>query len=414
MNDNGNISSHSEVRRILLLHLTGVTLLGSGWALTYILPFLARKDFHALWWQTWLLTAAVPVMQFFTIFWNHLYVRISTKRYFLIISLLICVPLAAMAFANSVYLLIICFALAGFGGAGGGAALSPLNADLLRACYQEDKRGRVYGMVAAAQFTGVIFFGQTMGTWSDHDTQAFRIFLPLTAVLMGVGLWLLAKITGTQTFHQRSRPEVNTGEPWWAPLRDMGRTLREDRRFLNYETAFMLYGVGWMICTVLLPLIGQDKLRLDRADYATATVVTFQVTLIILLIPMGNLADRVGPVRLAAGSFLWLTIYPIGLLLAETDYGLGFVTVLYGLGMTGVHLTWTLGPVSFAADPSRAPQYLAIHGTLVGVRGILMQGVGVGLYALTGSFKPPLILAALGFAWASWRMRKLAKIKAPS
>ena len=410
----GDVALNTEARRVLILHSIGVALLGSGWALTYILPFLARKDFDALKWQIWLLTAAVPVMQFFTIFWNHLYARISIRRYFLLIALLICVPLVAMAFATNVYLLIVCFALAGFGGAGGGAALSPINADLLRTCYAEHVRGRAFGIVAAGQFGGVILFGQTMGTWSDHDPQAFRIFLPMTAVLMGVGLLLLAKITNQETFRQRSRPEVNPGEPWWAPLRDMGRILREDRRFLAYEIAFISYGVGWMICTALLPLIGQDKLDLSRADYAAATIVTFQVTLIVLLIPMGHLADRVGPIRLAAGSFLWLAIYPIGLLLSSSGYWLGFVTVLFGIGMSGVHLTWTLGPVAFAPDPSRAPHYLAVHGTLVGIRGIFMQGVGVGLYALADSFWPPLALAALGFMWASWRMRKIKTITAPS
>jgi len=396
-------------RHVLAFHLAGVALQGASVALSLILPFLARKRFEANNWQTWVLTAAVPIMQFFTIFWNHLYARISTRSYLIIVAALASVPIAAMAFAHDIYLLLICYVLAAFAGAGGGAALSPINADLLRNCYASGVRGRVFGMIVASQFFGVMIAGQVMGSWSNHDPDAFRVFLPITGLLLAAGLLMFGLIAGTDSFRRRARPEITRGEAWWAPLRDMGTILRRDRRFARYEIAFMSYGVGWMICTALIPALAKDKLNLDYGQFARATIVAFQLTIIIMLMPMGRLADRIGPIRLAAGSFLWLAIYPIGLLLAPSSFWLGFVTILYAMGMVGVHLTWTLGPVAFAPDPSRASHYLAIHGTLVGIRGVLAQGIGVALYALTGSFIPPMILAATGFSWASWRMRRLAK-----
>ena len=399
----------TETRRILLLHVAGVALQGSGMALVAILPFLCRKQFDATNWQSWILTAAVPMVQFFTIFWNQFYTRVSTTTYLFTVSMLACVPIAVMGFARDIHLILICLVLAAFGGAGGGSALSPINADLLRSCYSQGVRGRVFGIIVAAQYLGVMLAGQGMGSWLDRDPNAYRYFLPLSAILFGVGLWMFARISATPTFGARSRPEVKTGEAWWAPLRDMGKILRTDKRFAAYEMAFMSYGVGWMICTALVPLIANDRLHLVYAEFAAATVVALQVTMIVMLVPMGRLVDRVGPVRLAAGSFLWLTIYPVGLLLATTKFGLGSFTVLYAMGMVGVHLTWTLGPVFFAPEPSRAPHYLAVHGTLVGIRGIVVQGIGVGLYSLTGEFWPPMVLAAMGFSWAAWRMRRLAR-----
>ncbi|MCK6454900.1 MAG: hypothetical protein L6Q92_00005, partial [Phycisphaerae bacterium] len=68
-----------------------------------------------------------------------------------------------------------------------------------------------------------------------------------------------------------------------------------------------------------------------------------------------------------------------------------------------------LGPVALAADASRASQYMAVHTTLVGVRGILAQGLGMTLYSLTGSFTVPFGLAAVAFLWASLRMIQLAR-----
>ncbi|MFQ5429278.1 MAG: hypothetical protein ACE5E1_03110 [Phycisphaerae bacterium] len=397
-----------DVRRILFLHLAGVSLQGVGQALVLILPFLARKQFDAANWQSWVLTAAVPVMQFFTIFWNHFYARVSTNVYLLVVSALACTPFALMGLADDMGLIMVCLVVAAFAGAGGGAALSPINADLLRACYPDQVRGRVYGFVAAAQFTGVIVAGWIMGEWSDLDPRGYRFFMPLTALAFGGSMLLYARIGGSARFGGRPRSGLGD-EPWWSALRGMGRILRTDRRFAAYEIAFMSYGVGWMICSALVPLLANDRLGLGYFGYARSVVVTLQVTMILLLVPMGRLADRVGAVRLAAASFLWLTIYPLGLLWVPSEFWLGLFTVLYAVGMVGVHLTWTLGPVAFAPEPSKAPHYLAVHGTLVGVRGIVVQGVGVWLYSLTGGFTVPMLLGTLGFAWAAWRMRRLAR-----
>lgn len=402
-----------EKRVILFLHMAGVALQGAGLAMVFILPFLARRRFEAENWQSWVLTAAMPVMQFFTIFWNHLYARIPSWLYLVIIAVLSCIPVALMAFAQSMTLLMICLVVAAFGGAGGGAGLSPINADLLRNCYRDRVRGRVYGMITASQFFGVIVAGWIMGRWSDLDPDGYRFFLPLTAASLATGLFLFALISRTDVFRRRPRPVVETGQQWWTPLRDMGRILRADHRFAAYETAFMSYGVGWMICTALVPLLAKDKLDLDYGQFSRSTIIAFQFTMILMLVPMGRLADRVGAVRLAAGSFLWLTLYPLGLLFVPvgSEVWLGVLTMLYALGMTGVHLTWTLGPVGFAPDAERASHYLAVHGTLAGVRGIVVQGVGIWLYSITGRFWPAMLLGAAGFLWGSMRMRRLAREK---
>ncbi len=420
MNPESPHPPHPNLRRILPLHAAGVALLGSGWALVYLLPFLARKDFDAGKIATWVLTAAVPVMQFFSVFWNHVYARIRPGAYFLIVALLACLPIAAMGAAPNIHAMLICFVLAAFAGAGGGTALSPINADILRTCYPDATRGRAYGIIAAAQFVGVMVFGQIMGEWSDRDPTAYRLFLPLTAALMAVGLVLLWRVASAEAIRTRPRPKFLAGEAWFAPLRDMKRILREDRRFFIYETAFQTYGIGWMICTALMPLIGEDQLRLQRADFAFATVTVFQLTMIVLLAPAGRLSDRIGATRMASASFLWLMIYPLGLIVVcspwsplSPGYSLGAVTVLYGIGMVGVHLSWTLGPVAFAPDAERAPHYLAIHGTLVGVRAILFQGLGVGLYHLTGRFWPALLIAGTGFALASLIMRRITNGRTP-
>lgn len=403
--------------RVMLLHLVGTFCLGTAIATPFILPFLARERFGANNWQTTVLTAAVPVTQFTSIFWNRLYSLVSTRTYLAIIAATACVPIALLAVAHNIWHVMILFVIAAAGGTAGVSAMAPINADLLHTCYAALRRGRIFGIICAAQFLATMLAGLGMGRWLDHDRDAFRIFFPLLAALMACGLAAYAVISTRPFWITRHRETNPPRGSWFSPLRDMLRILKKDRRFAGYEAAFMSYGVGWMICTALIPAIATDKLHLNYSQFAQATVVIYQLTNVLLLMPVGRAADKLGPMQLAALSFMWLTLYPVTLIFvpAETTLGLtsatwlGAFAVVYAIGMVGVQLTWTLGPVSLAGDNTKAPQYLAIHSTLVGIRGIVAQGLGMMLYAVTGSFTWPLLIASAGFGWAALRMRRLAK-----
>lgn len=392
-----------ESGRILGRHLVAAACLGISPAVVAFLPFLARERFAANNWQTTVITAAIPVMQLFSIFWNHYYVRVGTGRYLLAVALLHSVPVGLIGAVRGVEASMVLWVLAAFGNAG----IPPLTGDLLRSCYAPLVRGRVFGVVSTAAMLSTLATGLIVGALSDRDPDAFRLYLPGLALIHLTGLLLVWRISRELLFQERMKPAPTGHSAWWEPLRQMARTLKEDPRFAAYEVAFMSYGVGWMICTALLPALATDRLRLSYSQYSLATIVIFQVVMILLLAPVGHLTDRVGAMRVARYSFLWLTIYPLGLLLARGFDGLALFSLLYAVGMVGVNLTWTLGPIALSPDPSRTSHYLAIHTTMVGVRGLLAQGLGMALYVATGSFTVPLVAASLGFLWAGVRMRSL-------
>ncbi len=395
-----------ESKRVLRLHIAAAACLGTTQAVIPILPFLARQRFDATNWQTTVITAAIPVMQFFSIFWNHFYARTRTPAYLIALACLHSAALGLIGAAGNIWAVMACFVIAAFGNAG----MSPLNADVLRSCYPHAIRGRVFGFISTSQMGSAMLTGWIAGRWLDHNHDAFRYFLPAIAAIQIVGLLLLSRISTHRLFAERTRAEPTTGVGLFAPLRDMKEVLRSDRRFAHYEIAFMSYGVGWMICEALLPALATDRLHLDYTSYTQAKIVLYQLTNILLFATVGHAVDRVGPMRTATASFLWLTIYPVGLMFIAGGTGLKIFCVLYAIGMVGVNLTWTLGPIALAADASRASHYLAIHTTMVGIRGIVAQSLGMAIYSITGSFTIPLSIAAVGFAWAAWRMRELARM----
>lgn len=370
----------------------------------FIVPYLARREFGAQDWGTVLITAAGPTFLAFSIFWNELLVRRSLRQYLLILWLVAALPLALMAFAQSYWHLLALHVISAVGGAGA----TPLMGELLKRFYADGVRGRVYGVLNMAGALGGAGLCYAAGRWMNTNPAAFRIFMPLAAVLqlasVVIFIWLDTVTRPTQRAAAATRDERHRLSALLQPVFHMGAILRRDRKFFRYEAAFMTYGVGWMVCHALLPVLADKRLGMTYEQYAGTTQVAWQTVFVLTIIPMGWLLDRVGAARTCALSFGWLMLYPL-LLMNSTQPGhVAFACAVYGIGISGVHQGWMLGPVSFAPSPEKVPQYVSIHTTLVGIRGVLFQGMGMLVYTLTGGFVVPFVIAAIAFAAASWQM----------
>src|SRR5262249_27743389 len=137
----------NDTRAAFYRHVAAAACLGTTQALILFLPFLARLRFPASDSQTTVLTAAIPLRQSFSIFWNQHHARRPTPRYLLDLALLHSLPIGLIGAAPNIWAVMACYLVAAFGNAG----MSPLNADLLRTCYPAHRRGRVFGIVLTSQ-----------------------------------------------------------------------------------------------------------------------------------------------------------------------------------------------------------------------------------------------------------------------
>lgn len=391
-------------RRILFWHVVATLLISTGAGVLWMLPLLALRIFRAGDWQLLAITAAGPTLLTASIFWNQLLGRMPLRRYLLLYWLVAIFPLALVALAQHYALVLLFHVIAAIGAAG----WSPLSGILLKRFYPDHVRGRAFGIVSVATIASSIAAAAGIGRWLDADPQAFRIYMPLAALVQGAGILLLMRLVG------RCPPapaEPRAAGPLWravvGPLAHLRRVLAADRVFFHYEVAFMTYGVGWMICNALLPLLVERNLALDYAEFSQTTLVATNLAMLVLLVPMGWLLDRLGAARTCALAFALLCIYPLGLLFAAQPLHVAAASAMYGVAMAGVHMGWMLGPVTLAPSAERVPEYVAIHTTLVGLRGIVAQGLGMALYKLSGSFAAPLLIAAGAFVWAALRMWRL-------
>ena len=298
-------------------------------------------------------------------------------------------------------------ATAGLGGA------TPINGKLLKHLYADAHRGRIYALLNVVTLGGGIASAYLVGAWIEQNPHAFRLYFPIAAVLQLAGIAILL---GLARLTRMTDELAAVTKGFWRtllrPVLHMGATLRADRTFLRFERAFMTYGAAYMLCDALLPVLATAKLGLRYEEYALSTQVVMRAVCLLAILPMGWLLDRLGAVRISGLAFAVLAVYPLLLLVAGGSVGLGVANSAYGLGMAGVQMSWLLGPVMLAGDAEKVPHYVAIHATLVGVRGVVFQGLGMLLYKLTGSFTWPLVAAAAAFLWAAVQMQQLARTPA--
>jgi hypothetical protein len=396
-----------ESRRILRFQLLATPFIALQAAVFQMLPVLLRAYFKASEFETVVSTAAISITLILAVVWNELYRRMRPRSYMILLWAAAIAPLAGIAACHraSAALVFIVIAATGFGG------MQPLGGDILRSCYAPGARNRVFSVVQmVTQFT-VMLTTYGIGLWLNLWPESFRLYLPAGTLLVGAGMWLLYRITRQTLFIERH--QARSTEPLLTSLRrvyhNMVKVFREDSIFRRHETAFSIYGLGWMICWALLPFLCVDKLRLTYEQVARSTQMVLQLTLLLSMLPMAHLMDRLGPLRTAAWSFGGMALYPIGLMLAWDVNSLTLVTVVYAVVLSGVNLAWTLGPIFLARDASQAPYYLAIHATMVGIRGLVGQFPAVALYHYTHDLRWPLGIAIILFVWGSLLMFRVER-----
>lgn len=398
-------------------HLAAHSLIQStAMAVAFIVPVLAIKQFGAGEWKSLILTAAPTVFFSLSIFWNDVFKRIKLGNYLWLYWAVACLPIGLCGLATSYWSLVPMFLI----GCAGGSAYYPASGELYKALYPEQLRGRLYSVIwgGSTLITAGLSFG--MGAWLQHDPGAYSTFLPACAALQAIGiglfLWLSYASGHAATREMPAMPKFQLSKVF-EPVGHMKEVLKADPVFARYEAAYMTYGVGWMIVYALLPLFVTAKLHLSYEQITQSKDVAYLLAVVLMIYPAGMLMDKVGPIRSTGLSFALLTLHPLGLMLVHGPAQLAAVSVIYGIAHAGANIGWMMGPVSLAPSPDKVPQYVAIHATLVGIRGKVFQLAGVGLLWATGSFYPPLAVAALAYAWSGWQMWRLnerIKLNAPS
>ena len=271
----------------------------------------------------------------------------------------------------------------------GWSGVITIRSTVWRANYPRELRAQLAGRLATVQALIMTAAAFGLGAAMKFSPDAFRIVLPAAAALglIGAAIYGGLRMRGEPALLRAERENSGGGDA--NPLA-MRQVLLGDPRFRRYMTCMFVFGSGNLMVTAPLVIILHDRFVLEPLP-AIMIVTALPTLLMPLAIPFwSRLLDRVHIVRfrlLHSWTFVFSTTCMLVGALAYAPWLLWAGAVFKGIAFGGGVLAWNLGHHDFA-PPERASQYMAVHVTLTGIRGLVAPIIGVSLYEIFDAIAP--------------------------
>ncbi len=247
--------------------------------------------------------------------------------------------------------------------------------------YPSSHRGRIFARLTIVSM-GAITLSVKLSAWllDTLGSHGHRVVYPMAGAAMLISALLYSRIRGRS---ERAVLGPRDKQPF-RPL-DMLHGLSllwKDRYFGQFMLWQLLSGSMVLMTMPLLTKVLKDVFNVSYSAGATALVAVPMITQMLFSIPVGRVFDRipVGKFR-ALNASLWATSWLVLFYAAWTGWWMGILLGYFvqGLGRSLGHMAFNLGHTRFA-PPEKSGQYMGLHMTLQGFRGITMPFVGKLLY----------------------------------
>ncbi|MEM1331292.1 MAG: MFS transporter [Planctomycetota bacterium] len=263
------------------------------------------------------------------------------------------------------------------------AGVTTIRSTIWKQNYPDGARAQITGRFAMVTTLMVALLALGLGSLMKWDDRAFRVLVPVGCVmgLVAVLFWKRVRVRGRRSLVEGELSTDARGGPSLNPWA-MVRVLREDGRYAAFMTCQFLLGVGNITAMSLLAIILRETFD---AGYLNSLMISTVITLAVmpLAIPLwARFLDGTHIVRFRS-IHSWVFVLALGLFLVAARLELLWLmyvfALLKGIAFGGGVLAWTLGHLDFA-PPEKASQYMGVHVTLTGVRGVVAWLGGVWSY----------------------------------
>lgn len=293
----------------------------------------------------------------------------------------LCVMTIAFAGRSTAGLLIVAAGAAGCRMCWSGVVI--IRSTIWRANYPRHTRARLAGKLATVQAIMTTLTGLGIGAAMRVNVESFHFLYPAAAAAGIAGAWIYSglRLRGHRVL-LRAESDGDSGGRI-SPL-ELRRVLLADGRFRRYMTCMFVFGSGNLMVAAPLVIMLKDRFALDPL-VSVLIAASIPTLLMPASIPVwSRLLDRVHVIRFRA-VHSWTFVASTATILtgAVTDqvWLLWMGAVLKGIAFGGGVLGWNLGHHDFA-PAARAAQYMGVHVTLTGIRGLLAPMIAVSLYEI--------------------------------
>lgn len=282
--------------------------------------------------------------------------------------------------------------------------------------YSDKNRSRFFSYVTTISVLVTLITLTLFGYVMDIDNNLYNYCFPVAGVFGILTYYNLSKMIKfsliqfpREVFHVVNSYNFKLFKDTLVlPFRLTKKILSENKPFFRFEAFFFLYGVAFMVISPAIPVYLVDHLRLNYTPISFAKGFVFHSALIIFTPLMGKYHGSGNPTKFCGYIFLILAFYPALLLLAKYSAFLNLFVeknvlvyiahFIFGLGMSGVSISWALSSIYYAPKFEES-NYQAIHITLTGVRGSFSPFLGYFImktFAIEYTFILSAVLFSLG------------------
>ncbi len=252
-----------------------------------------------------------------------------------------------------------------------------------RANYPHADRARIAGKMATVQSLVLAATGFLIGNALDFSPSSFAYVFPVAAAfgLFGNTIYRKVRLRGQRRLARAERDGRREERPTLSPM-SVVRVLREDAAYRRFMTWMFIFGLGNLMISAPLAISLEEELGVSYLEGILVTTV-IPLAVMPLIIPLwARLLGRRHIIEFRAVHG-WSFVVASGVLTAAAffeSFALYCLAAAFlGVGFAGGVLAWNLGHHDFAPD-HRDGQYMGVHVTLTGIRGIMAPFLAVGLY----------------------------------
>ncbi|MEM7277422.1 MAG: MFS transporter [Pseudomonadota bacterium] len=281
-----------------------------------------------------------------------------------------------------------------------------LRSAVWRANYPSEVRARFTSRITVLGALAMAVSSAVCGYYLDESVDNFRVFYPVAAACLAIG-GLFFRAVRVRQQRQLLASELAAKSGQKRGLVGAFSILREDEPYRRYMLRMFFFGSGNLMLVGQAVLLYSEQLAMSRTQQMLI-ISSIPFLVLPVTLPMwARYFDRVGVVRFRAVQgwfFSGAMIMLFAGVINDQLVLLWLAAALLGIGYAGGSIGWHLGHNAFATD-DRATDYMAVHVSLTGLRGILAPVAGVWVYQFLNGINPgyavfclllPLALSASG------------------
>ena len=268
------------------------------------------------------------------------------------------------------------------------SGVTTLRGVVWRANYNGEIRPRVAGHIMTVDALLVAVAGITIGYCLDLNPMTYQVLFPAFAVCGLFGAFLYRRIPFRREASFLRKEKESTKQFKRQSLATSLSILREDHWYRGYMACMFVMGFGNLMLHPILAIALTDQFNVGYQEGIAITTV-IPMTFLTLSIPFWRRRlQRMHVIEFRA-MHVWTFVAAtscvlVGVAMHQIAF-LYFASVIVGVGWGGGALAWNLGHQHFS-PPERDAEYMGVHVTLTGIRGVIGPILGVQIYMLLSRF----------------------------